>query len=235
MLSALITTNRNLVLPPPSARSLQSSSSATAKKTNPLISLRNVGELAGVLSDTYIPTLDPEDEEDEGGVRRKQRKRYGKGRFKFPSYTRDDEDEDDDDDSTGGVSSDDDDDEDTHGVVSLFAKEIMRQKMMETQRKRGVDLAGAVEVRVLTAAMREADDDDNCGGGGGGGDVADETKALHHDEQPTFIAHHRIPTSTTTATATATATANRTSTIAAAPIPATSGDSQEDQEDPQVI
>ena len=183
-----------------------------------------------MLSDTFIPSLD-DHEKDENGNRRKERKRYGKGRFKFPSHDREDDDEDD---STGDVSSDDDDDddEDTHGVVSLFAKEIMRQKMMETQRRQEVDMAGALEVAALSAAMSRAEDDGNVDGNGddGGSDVADETKAMY-PAQPAIIAHPPIPSiAHTTGAKTAT-------TIVAPTLPTPSGEElydHEDQEDPQV-
>jgi len=97
---------------------------AQAKKDGLAVSLRNVGELAGILSEAYIPGVDRATA---------GRRTYGHGRFRFPAADGGDDDEEEEDEEEGSDAENSDDD--THGVVSMFAKEILRQKEAETARR----------------------------------------------------------------------------------------------------
>ena len=91
--------------------------------------MRNVGQLSGMLSQSYVPKL-PEYSDT------KVRKTYGNGKFKFPRNYEDDErdgvvgydggDSDDDSDGEGEGEGD-----EYHNVVSLIASEIYEQKKKE--------------------------------------------------------------------------------------------------------
>ena len=108
------------------------------------VSLRNVGELAGVLSRTYVPSLD--------GDSKKQRSTYGNDRFDFPANYRNDENEGvfvgyrhngmegnerEEDEENEEEEEADEVEEDNHRIVSLIASEIFqrRQKEMEALRE----------------------------------------------------------------------------------------------------
>ena len=99
-----------------------------------LVSLRNVGELAGVLSRTYIPSLDEGNE--------KQRSTYGNGRFKFPNNYKNDNfngyggynnQEEEEEGEEEDEEDEDEDDTDNHYIVSLIACEIFQQKQREKE------------------------------------------------------------------------------------------------------
>ena len=98
-----------------------------------LVSLRNVGQLSGMLSQSYAPKL-PECSDS------KIRKTYGNGKFKFPRNYEDDErdgvigyddsdnDSDNDSDEEGEGEGG---DNEYHNIVSLIASEIFEQKKKE--------------------------------------------------------------------------------------------------------
>ena len=98
------------------------------------MSLRNVGELAGVLSRTYVPTL--------GDHNKKERSTYGNGRFKFPENYQNDgnngnfvgfgvNDGDEEDEEEENEEEEEEDNNDNHYIVSLIACEIFQQKQKE--------------------------------------------------------------------------------------------------------
>ena len=108
------------------------------------MSLRNVGDLAGQLSRSYLPSLHDDDVNTYTGLhtgvgtdgdKKGERKTYGNGRFTFPqhyaidghhsvigNYDDDDNNNDDDDDEDAGG------DSDCHGILSLIATQIFEQK-----------------------------------------------------------------------------------------------------------
>ena len=109
------------------------------------VSLRNVGDLAGQLSRSYLPSLHDDDDVDvddvgTNGDKKGVRKTYGNGRFTFPqhyaidghhsaigNYDDENNDDNDDDEDAGG-------DSDCHGILSLIATQIFEQKQKEKEK-----------------------------------------------------------------------------------------------------
>ena len=117
------------------------------------MSLRNVGDLAGQLSRSYLPSLHDDDVDTHSGLhtgigtdgdKKGERKTYGNGRFTFPQHyaidghhsvignyddddNNDNKNDDDDDEDAGG-------DSDCHGILSLIATQIFEQKQKEKEK-----------------------------------------------------------------------------------------------------